>query len=204
MPPSIKVSCCLVFLSLWGCAQKTFDSEEELVGYLKEAEGEYFWDKTINGVNYQLLYLPTDLMVERSGGNAGKTDSLQSKYERYLYFDLSLSKNNRELLTGLASNKKKFGNTVNQLAFGMEDKVYLTSNKDTVYSSDYHYSRMYETTGANSIIFAFERQEVFLENQKDIFLTVEDFGFSTGDTRFRMKVDNLKREPKLTFDNIKN
>ena len=44
-----------------------------------------------------------------------------------------MSKNDQELLNGMASDKAKFGQMVNELAFGMEEKVHLyTTEKDTL------------------------------------------------------------------------
>lgn len=48
-----------------------------------------------------------------------------------------MSKNNQELLNGVARDKSKFGQMVNDLAFGMEEKGHLyTPEKDTLSSGE--------------------------------------------------------------------
>ena len=52
-----------------------------------------------------------------------------------------MSKNNQELLSVAPKNQNEFGAMVNQLAFGMQDKVHLfTAQKDTIELADLYLS----------------------------------------------------------------
>ncbi len=189
-------------LLLASCSKNTFDSSKELLEYVKQPKNGYLYTKTVNGVDFSLLYKPTDLLVnqELTGeSSALKIDSLRSKYEEYLYFTLSMSKNNQELLSNVAGNKQKFGAMVNELAFGMEQKVHLfTPKKDTIAMADYIYPRMYGMSGSTTMLFVYPRDEK-VTNEEHLTLTIEDLGFYTGEVKFKIPTKMMKNEPKLKF-----
>lgn len=194
------ISTLLIFMS---CTNKTFDSSEELVAYIKESGNGYNHIKTINGVDFSLLYKPTDLLVNQELGSEitpAKIDSLRNKYRTYMYFTLSMSKNNQELLTNVAGDKQKFGAMVNQLAFGMEQKVHLyTPTKDTITMADYIYPRMYGMSGSTTMMFVYPKEKKVTISEF-ITLTIEDLGFYTGEVKFKIPTKIMNNEPKLQFE----
>ncbi|WP_299223292.1 hypothetical protein [uncultured Aquimarina sp.] len=193
----------LAGLLLSSCSTKTFDNKEELWNYLNNPENEYIHTKTVNGVDFSLIYKPTDLLVDQelSGEtDDAKIDSLRSKYDQYLYFNLSMSKNNQELLSNVAGNKQRFGAMVNQLAFGMEQKVYLyTPKKDTIEMADYIYPRMYGMSGATTILLVYPKDSM-VTNAEHMTLSIEDLGFYTGEVKFKIPTKIFKNEIQLKFE----
>ncbi|WP_299181213.1 lipoprotein [uncultured Aquimarina sp.] len=190
-------------LLLSSCSNKSFDSKEDLWNYLNNPENKYIHTKTVNGVNFSIVYKPTDLLVDQelSGQvSAKKIDSLRSKYDQYLYFNLSMAKNNQELLSNVAGNKQQFGAMVNQLAFGMEQKIHFyTPQKDTIAMADYIYPRMYGMSGATTILLVYPK-ETMVTNAEHMTLSIEDLGFYTGEVKFKIPTKIFKDELKLTFE----
>lgn len=190
-------------LFLTSCSNNTFNSSEELVAYIQEPDNGYHYTKTINGVDFSLLYKPTDLLVNQELGEEvvdNKINSLRTKYGEYMYFTVSMSKNNNELLSNVAGDKQKFGAMVNQLAFGMEQKVHLyTPKKDTIALADYIYPRMYGMSGATTMLFVYPR-EGKVTTSEFMTLTIEDLGFYTGEVKFKIPSKVFKNEPKLKFE----
>jgi glucose dehydrogenase len=195
----------LLFLTLLlivtSCA-KTFDTPEEMNDYIKDEDNGYNYKKTIVGVDYVLQYRPTDLLVKQELGDKGsptQVHELRQKYNKYLYFNLSMSKNNQELLNGVARDKAKFGQMVNELAFGMEESVHLyTPEKDTLVMTDFIYPRMYGMSNATSIMIVYPRDAKFM-NQDYLNFVIEDLGLDTGDVKFKLNTKALKNEPQLQF-----
>ncbi|MBW1296614.1 hypothetical protein [Aquimarina litoralis] len=189
-------------LLLTSCTTKTFDNKEELWEYVNNPENEYIHTKTVNGVDFSLVYKPTDVLVDQelSGQTtAKKIDSLRNKYGEHLYFNLSMAKNNKELLSNIAGNKQQFGAMVNQLAFGMEQKVHFyTSKKDTIAMSDYIYPRMYGMSGATTILLVYPK-EAIVTNQEFMTLSIEDLGFYTGEVKFKVPTKIFKNELEIAF-----
>jgi hypothetical protein len=191
----------LFFIVLSSCA-KSFDTAEELTAYIADEDHGYQYKKTVNDVDYILQYRPTDLLVKQElpeKYTSKQVEALRARYSKYLYFNLSMSKNNQELLNGMARDKQKFGQMVNQLAFGMDEKVHLyTPEKDTLEMADFIYPRMYGMTNATVIMLVYPRDEKFMKKDYLNF-TIEDLGLDTGELRFKIKPQALQDEPQLQF-----
>jgi len=199
-----KILLIISFLILFAsCKQKTFDSEKELFTYLKNEDNGYQHKRTIGNVSYVFTYRPTDVLVKQELGkkySQGLVDSLRKKYNNYLYFNLSMSANNQELLNKRVGNRNEFGAMVNQLAFGMGDKVHLISKKrDTIPLVDYVYPRMYGLSKSTDILLVYPRDKKLLK--EDYFhFTVEDLGLATGKVTFKLLSRKLISEPQFNLE----
>jgi|SRR5690606_6602587 len=203
-----KIRVCISFLSVllfFNCKNKLFNTKEELLSYLSNEETGYAQHKTVNGYDFTLSYRPTDLLVTQEiEGNEITEDmveGLRYKYKNYLYFNLSISRNNQELLSTVPKDRMEFGAMVNDLAFGMRDKVNLfTKSKDTIDMIDFVYPRMYGMSRATTMMFVFPREGGHL-NEDFLNFTVEDIGLFTGEVKFKVYTDIIKNEPQLSFKN---
>ncbi len=189
-------------LAMGSCSQKTFDNKEELMAYVVDPENGYTQQKTVNGVNFSLAYRPTDMLVQQELSEhveKSELDSLRKKYGEYMYFNLSLSKNNKEVLNGLVSNRNGFEVMVNQLAFGMGEKVHLISQtRDTISLADYIYPRLYGMSGSTNILFVYPRDKKII-GKEFFYFTIEDLGLETGEVGFKIPTKSVKNEPKLNL-----
>ena len=185
---------------IFSCNKKTFHNETALLEYIKEEPNGYTQHKTINGVDYTLMYRPTDMLVKQELGenfDGNKINTLRNKYSKYIYFNLSMSKNNKELLSVAPKNRNEFGAMVNQLAFGMNEKVHVyTPSKDTLEMADFIYPRMYGMSRATTIMFVYPRDKNTL-NEPYLNFTIEDLGLYTGEVKFKIMTDKIKNEPSL-------
>ncbi|MCC9070891.1 hypothetical protein LNQ49_04675 [Flavobacterium sp. F-65] len=191
----------LLLLLLTSC-NKTFDNQEEMYDYIKDEDNGYCYKKTVNGVDYILQYRPTDLLVQQdleNKTNPTEINRLRQKYNKYLYFNLSMSKNNQELLNGVARDKTKFGQMVTDLAFRMEEKLHVyTPTKDTLALADFIYPRMYGMSSSTSIMIVYPRDNKFIK-QDYLNFVIEDLGLDTGDIKFKINTKALEKEPQLRF-----
>ncbi|MGW9686763.1 hypothetical protein [Flagellimonas sp. 2504JD1-5] len=189
---------------LIGCGQNTFDSEKELLSYVQKTANGYHHEKAIGNVVYTLTYRPTDVLVRQELGTSFSqedVDKLREKYGNYLYFNLGMKANNQELLNSQAGNRNAFGAMVNQLAFGMGQKVHLISQKrDTIPMADYIYPRMYGMSNSTSMLLVYPKDKRLLEEEFFHF-TIEDLGLATGEVGFKIPVKPLKNEPTINFEN---
>ena len=200
----------LLFLTtiVFGCSTKTFDTKEELWNYLKDKENGYLQEKNINGYNFSLLYKPTDILVAQELGPDTESSSalkkerikkLREKYKNQMYFTLSMSRNNKELLSTTPNNRQEFGAMVNQLAFGMREKVHLfTQKKDTVELLDYNYPRMYGMSQATTMLFVYPKDKKYLK-EETLNFTIQDLGTYTGEVKFKIETKKIKNQPQLKF-----
>ena len=189
-------------LLIFSC-KKTFKDKTQLLAYLSTPENGYTQHKVINGVNYTLTYRPTDMLVQQELGGVTATEvevhELRERYSKHMYFNLSMSQNNKELLSVVPNNRNEFGAMVNQLAFGMGDKIHFyTQSKDTLDLADFIYPRMYGMSQATTIMFVYPRDEQQLQEDYLNF-TIEDLGLYTGEVKFKIPTEKLINEPELAF-----
>lgn len=194
----------LVFILFFfcSCQQKEFIDVAEMTDFLKNKENGYFQTKNINGIDFELMYQPTDLMVIRELDdvyNRNIINSLKKKYSENLYFNLGISIKGQELLNSVPQNRDDFGALVMQLSFEMDKKIHLyTDIKDTIKMADYVYPRMYGMSKTTSILFVFPRNEKFF-NSEYLNFTIEDIGLKTGEIKFKIDSKNINHQPKLIF-----
>ena len=137
---------CFFIAILNSCSKNEFYNKNELFEYVTDESNGYLQRKEVKGLFYSLLYRPTDLLVSQDLEDPGKQNisGLRNKYKKYMYFNLSLSYQDQDLLSTLPKNKEEFSSLVNLLSFGMDEKFFLyTQTKDTIQITDYIYPRIY-------------------------------------------------------------
>ncbi|TJY37435.1 hypothetical protein E5167_05440 [Pontimicrobium aquaticum] len=191
----------MMSIVFYGCSVKSFDDEIALLEYVNDDANGYTLRKSINGIDYTLTYRPTDILVNQELKSTDSVDinRLRDKYSKYLYFNLSMSKNNKDLLSAIPKNRNEFGAMANELLFGMKNKVHLITNKnDTIEMIDYNYPRMYGMSKATTMMFIYPRDPQYI-NEDYLSFTVEDLGLHTGEVNFMIMTNKIKNEPTLSF-----
>jgi hypothetical protein len=187
----------LTFLIL-GCKPEV-RNKEELVEYLQNEDNGLLVSKTINDLKISAMYRPTDLIVEQEARPStpdSVVEALYAKYGKYWYFILSIEKDGKDALYGSAADMTGFSEVLQTLAFRMNDHLYAsTSEKDTVYLADYHYSRMFGMSHSTDLLLAFDAQEV--QDSKWVQLNLSEFGLSTGRVNLRFKTKDINDIPRI-------
>lgn len=203
-PPFKIFILCFLGVSLMGCQDhKIFKNIDDLTVYVQDEQNGYKQKKIVYGFEFSLMYRPTDLLVYQEIGskkiNSKQLNKLRNKYADFMYYNLSISKNNKELLSTIPKNRNEFGTMVNQLNFGMREKVHLmTQNKDTIELIDFMYPRMFGMSRSTTLMFVFPRKDYSLENEY-LTLIIEDLGIHTGQVKFQIPSKKIKNEPQLNF-----
>ncbi|MEM6720935.1 MAG: hypothetical protein AAF611_16510 [Bacteroidota bacterium] len=191
-------------LLVMSCSKTSFETEQELLDYIQDEANGYIQKKTIKDVDFSLLYKPTDLLVSKDiqgAKEAVNVTALRDQYDNYLYFNLSISHNNQELLNTIPKNRHEFGQMVQQLSFGMRDKITLhTKSKETIEMMDFVYPRMYGMSSATTILLVYPRDEEKLK-EEFLYLKIKDLGIGTGEVKFKIPTEILYQQPIVTFEN---
>ena len=197
----------LIMLSiLFFACSDSYESEAEMMTFLKDPKNEYIQFKRTNGVDISFMYRPTDLLFLQEMDdleNLSVLDALRDKYDNYLYFNLSMSKDGEELLSIVPKDRNQFGAMVNELSFGMRDKIHLyNTSRDTIEMVDYVYPRMFGYSKSTSMLLIYPRDERTMDSDF-ITLEIQDLGLNTGALKFRIDKTKIKSEPSLAFDKMK-
>lgn len=202
-PYNILYLAFIVFL-LVNCSNNTFSNEEALLEYLKDEENGYVQRKSVNEIDFELMYRPTDLLVKQELGDSislDRVEALRENYSKYLYFNLSMSKNNKELLSTIPNDRNHFTSILNQLTFGMGEMVHVFNDrKDTLEIVDYIYPRLYGMSNSTTIMFIHSRKENPSKTEY-LYFSIEDLGLNTGEIKFKIPYKLIEQEPKLIFKN---
>lgn len=170
-------------------------SYEKAIDYVNNPKNGLVQEKEINGVKYKLTYRPGDILVcqELSGReNISEKDisEARKRYSQQHYFLLSITQGGKEILS-TAVDKERFSMLVNQLSFGMGAKVLLTTQeRDTLQLLDFQSPRYFGLSPATDILFAFEKKDI---RTQTLIFTLEEFGLSTGNTRFIFNLNDIKK-----------
>ena len=199
------ISLLIISVIFFGCDQNSFDEKEAMLAYLKNESNGYIKSKKINEVNFELMYKPTDLFVNQEledDFSKSDVDSLKKKYNGYLYFNLSISKKNREILSKAPKNRNEFSILSNQLMFEMREKVYaFTQDMDTINMVDYIYPRMYGASHSTNLLFIYPQDDKF-KNSKSLNFVIKELGLGTGDIKFQFETKKIKAQPELLFKKL--
>lgn len=187
----------------FNCKHNSFSTEKELVDFILDDSNGYTKRQTINGVEFNLTFRPTDLLVSQEIRNEEVTEQklleLKNKYNKYLYFHLGISKGGREILSVIPNNKLEYSNLSNKLLFEIGDKVHLiTKNKDTLKFIDYIYPRMYGASHSTDLMFVFSKDEK-INNSEVLNFTIQDIEIGTGQIEFKFDKEIIKNQPTIVF-----
>ena len=169
--------------------------------YIQEQENGLTVTKSVNGVQFKLSFTPTDLMVLNEledVRNKEQIAQLRDKYAQNLYFNLSISKKDRELLSDVSYGRGRFSRLVNQLSFGLDESVHLfTAQRDTLPMVDFVYPRMYGMSQSTNVMFVF--RDELVNEEGELSFVFQDIGLGTGNIRFKLPTEKILKEPTLLF-----
>lgn len=191
----------LLLVLISSCGPKSFE-QEEFIEYVTDVENGYKQEKQYGNVKYSLQYRPTDWLVSQSlinTDNQLEIDSLRKHYGNYLYFTLNTSRNGRSLLGDMSEGRDGFSKRVSQLSFGMQNHIFLLTNKkDTLTIADYHSPRFFGMSNSSSTIFVFKKDKL-TDNVDWLKFKINDMNLGTGNVSFKIDKEKIDRQPEIKF-----
>jgi len=192
----------LVFLGycIISCSPSAL-TEAELKQYVLEPDNNLIQEETINDVNVRITYRPTDLLVAQELTNVTDTTHislLRAKYNKYYYFVLSLSKNQREAIQAGTMPQAQFSELLQTISFRMAAYVNMTTNaRDTIPLADYVYNRTFGMGSSNDLLLVFNKEQAKPADWLQINLA--EFGLGVGRQALRFKRRQLDEVPQIDF-----
>ncbi|HEY3405549.1 MAG TPA: hypothetical protein VGK59_19335 [Ohtaekwangia sp.] len=194
--------CYLLILLAFSACKPAVLSPEALTAFVADEKNGLKKSVEVEGVKIEVAYRPTDLWIyqeiEDDIVSPGRIDSLRSKYDRYLYFVVSLSKNNKEALHQVEGGFGQYSDLVQTLSFRMPEYTTLTTAvQDTIHMGDFTLNRTYGLSTATELLFVFNREKAV--DSEWVQLNLNEFGLGVGNQRFRFATEDLKNVPALAF-----
>lgn len=195
---------CLCFILVMSCTKHKQETEEQLLEYVSDPDHGLIQVDSIHGLKIEVRNKPYALIAAQElRGEAVINDSIQKsvekKFSNNLYFNLTLSVNDKDplLYSGGLSN---FSNMFQTLAFQMDKFVFLTtSEQDTIGVDDFIYPRLYGMGTGSTILFAFSKEEMNKKGHHPEWIDfhLQEFGMNTGNKKFRFDMDDIEEVPEL-------
>ena len=193
----------ILILTAFSCTSNMFDSKTEMLAFLGAEENGFKQSKSINGVDFTLMYRPTDLMVHQDWKQSKDLTiipELRKKYEDYIYINLSISRNKKDILSTHIGGKNEYGQMVNTMSFSVGNSIHLIGqqSKDTLSTEDFISPRLYGLNKASSVLLIYPRTNL-IDREEELVLSIEDFGLNTGNVKFKIPSSIIKDQPTLSF-----
>ncbi len=177
-------------------------TEDQLKEYTFNEKNGLVREKQLGAINLKVNYRPTGLVVaQEHEKDMTKEDiqQIQDNYSQYHYFIISYSVDGKEIMNYNIGSMNDFSQRVQQLAFGMGNKTYLTTeNNDTIPMLDSVFPRTYGVGGATQVMTIFDQQET--QDAETLTLTIEDIWLNIGTNRFRFRAKDINHTPQIKFN----
>lgn len=180
---------------------KTELPEAGLYEFLKDQSNDLVHKKTIEPFGVSLMYKPSELLASQeitTQSSQLQIDSIEAKYEQYIYFVLNYTYREGDLLMAFRGNQGKYAGLVNQLSFGLRDKVSIITDKSkTIKLADAVFSRHYGLGAGSQVLLAFNRKEIFQQSTENFKVKIKDIGIGIGQVSFEINKEDIENCPKL-------
>ena len=180
--------------------KETVVSPEELNRYVADESNGLRKLVSVGPSTIEVTYRPTDLLVlqevKNSSPSQQQIEVARTKYDKYLYFILSLSINDREALQQVGGSE--YSELVQTFSFRMNNYVTLTTAvNDTIPVADFMLDRTFGMSSSTDILFVFNREKA--KGKTWVQFNLNEFGLGTGNQRFRFDTNEINDVPAINF-----
>jgi len=181
----------LTVIGLMSCNKKKITNREEWVASINKPENGVNKTERVGAIKAALSFRPWQLMMPKGYKGENKTQNGDPyKLKDKLFFVLSLSANNKELLRQLPF--AQYSEMVQVLAFRMNDYVQAyPDDREPVQPLECIFQQTYGMGVANNLVIVFNKKKL-LDADK-IKIKIKEFGLNTGDLDFDLKTDDIKQ-----------
>jgi hypothetical protein len=140
-----------------------------------------------------MVWKPNDMIARQqvNKGTKREFDSLRDYFSKYLYFNLEMTKDGKDLETYFASAPESFADKISFLSAGVSQHIQLVTQKDTLPAIECLYSRSYGM-GNSIFLLVFDKPK---ESEFEIQVSGYPIGF--GKQLFPFHLTDIKNAPRL-------
>lgn len=162
-----------------------------MIAYINDPDNGLQKTEQTGKVKVVLTYKPWQLMAGKQPGAKNKTVNKRPAYfDNKLFFVLSLSANNKELLRQLPFNQ--YSKMVQVLAFKIAEFVDITPDEGKpVQPLECIFQQTYGMGIANNLLIVFNKSALLDAN--NLTVQLKEFGLNLGNLTFTLETKNIKK-----------
>jgi hypothetical protein len=136
---------------------------------------------------------PNDLIANQQvmRGTKREFDSLRKHFSKYLYFNLEMTKDGKDLESYFASDPEGFANKISFLSSEFAQNIQLVTELDTLSALECSYTRSYGMGRSNCLV-VFERPK-----EKEFEIQVSGYPIGFGRQQFQFNLTQIENAPRL-------
>jgi hypothetical protein len=184
------------FTTLFLSCKKKIASKADLITYINDPENGLQKSQQIGKIKAVLTYKPWQLMADKLKPGDLKITTV-NKIKDNLFFVLSLSANNKELLRQLPFNQ--YSEMVQVMAFRMGGFIDAVPDNDkSVEPLNCAFQQTYGMGLANNILIVFDKKKLIIAN--NLRIHIKEFGLNIGDLYFDIDVSDIKHTQNIVVN----
>jgi len=177
-------------------------SPEKFKEYASDPENGFVQVATLGTTKVELAYRPSALLAlqELEGTDSiaqAAWDAAFMRYNAYLYFNLSLSDNGKEILYS-PRNYANYSELLKTLSFRVGEFVSAKANDKEIALMDFYFQPTFGMGSSNTILLVFDKKE--LGEAEELEINIKDFGVGTGDQSFIYNTSELENIPTIKLN----
>lgn len=190
----------LIFLIMSTCLAVTIGcrsgeplDEKGLRSYVRDESNGLIKKQDTDGFELTMVWKPNAMIASQqvNKGTKHEFDSLRDYFSKYLYFNLEMTKDGKDLETYFASDPGSFADKISFLSARFSRNIRLITKKDTLPAIECLYSRSYGM-GSSNCLLVFDKPK---ESEFEIQITGYPIGF--GKQLFPFNLTDIENAPRL-------
>jgi hypothetical protein len=189
-----------------GACNLPIDDFSQYMKYLANKENGLVKEKSVNGVQIKVKYLPLDYLAYKEYENDKdlKIEEIKKTYENSLTFMMTIgpAKDKRFDITKVGvSSYEEFALRIEEMNFWMKEYVTLSFEGKEITADLAQMESTYGLEKDRKIIFVFQNKDEQGNSilTQDITFTYKDEIFYTGINKFKFSIDDINDLPEFKF-----
>lgn len=183
---------------LFQSCSPTIKSKADLQAYLTDQDNGLTGVVQKSDVAIKMTWQPWQLIANKLGNQKDKSQNEASPFSKNLYFILSLSKGNKELLRQLPF--ETYSEMVQVLSFRMQNFISAELGETSIEPVECVFQQTYGMTEANMLLLVFNKKDVGAA--ENLTISLKEFGLGLGNLEFPFKLKSVNQIEKLDYGKI--
>jgi hypothetical protein len=174
---------------------------DQFVKWVADKENKLIKDKAITDINYQLAYMPQELLayteLKNEDFSKERFEEVKKNYAGMTYFKfrIEIKNGSGELLKYNLQSAQQYNERISYMSFKMQKDIFLVQANDTIYPDLFHFERIFDVAPYATVMFAFD--DAKFKSGDEFTIIYNDRLFDKGIIKYNYKSKQLIDLPNI-------